>query len=574
MKSKYSKRARGRMTALAAACSVLFLGACNVNNELLAPQQPGVISPSAINSATAADALWAGAIATWTKTMNGSPNNTGSNQEGLWNWEALFTDEDRSVDTFSQRNDDDSRNEATNDALLTVIFNGAEQARGRARDAINALETYDQSPTGQTHIGDMYMMMGYIEMALSETFCNGVPFGETVDGVPQYTQPLTNAQGFQLAMSRIDTALTYLTGTDSAAMTVKYAALVTKARAQVDLGDFAGAATTVASVPTSFQYNFHYSQTTFDNEWWVEGASVKRYSAGDSVDVAGQILNAIPFARLGDPRVSITDTHTQAEDNHSDFVQVNNWGRDDPIPALSGIDARLIEAEAQLQAGNIAGMMTILNTLRASPQTIGIFAVPPMAALPTPPDLTTATNVFFREKALWQYPARLSHGRSAPAGPAVRPPTGPGIPVRRLHAERHAVGAVRHAGRLPGARLRDDQPQLPRLPRHQRLILRDGPRGRRRAGTHEARGVTIVAPRVFSCVPGFDRRCPQCRSQISVTQPLPASVPAALSVPLPAAKDVVAVAGGQAWRCRRSYARRCSETRRIRTSRFPRRRRG
>ncbi|MDE3151455.1 MAG: hypothetical protein KGL93_04345, partial [Gemmatimonadota bacterium] len=203
--------------------------------------------------------------------------------------------------------------------------------------------------------------------------------------------------------ARIDTALTYLTGSDAATQNVKNAALVTKARAQVDLGNFAAAAALVAAVPTNFQYNFNYSQTTFDNQWWVEGASVKRYSAGDSIDVAGPILNAIPFAQLNDPRVSITDTHTQAEDNHSDFVQVNNWGRDDPIPALSGIDARLIEAEAKLQAGDISGMMAILNALRASPQVLGIFKVPAMAALPTPPDLTSATNLFFREKALWQF---------------------------------------------------------------------------------------------------------------------------------------------------------------------------
>lgn len=396
---KLSHRARGRVAAIGIVSGCLFLGACNVKNELLAPQQPGVISPSAVTTATAADALWAGALNRWKASMNGG----GGNTEALWNWEALFTDEDRSVDTFSQRNDADSRNLATNDGVLTPIYNTAQQARGRARDAINALLTYDQSPTGQQHVGEMYLMMGYIEMEMSQAFCNGIPFGETVDGVPQYTQPLTNAQGFTLAISRLDTALTYLTGTDASTQNIKNAVLVTKARAQVDLGDFAGAAATVATVPTSFQYNFNYSQTTFDNEWWVMGASVKRYSAGDSVDVAGQIFNAIPFARLNDPRVKITDTGTQAEDNHSDFVRVDNWGRDDPIPPLSGIDARLIEAEAQLQAGSISGMMTILNALRTSPQVIGVFNVPAMAALPTPPDLTTATNVFFREKALWQF---------------------------------------------------------------------------------------------------------------------------------------------------------------------------
>ena len=47
----------------------------------------------------------------------------------------------------------------------------------------------------------------------------------------------------------------------------------------------------------------------------------------------------------------------------------------------TGIDARLIEAEARLRASDIAGMMTILNALRTSPQTIGIFKIAAMAAL-------------------------------------------------------------------------------------------------------------------------------------------------------------------------------------------------
>ncbi len=178
---------------------------------------------------------------------------------------------------------------------------------------------------------------------------------------------------------------------------------MSKARAQVDLGDFNGAATTVASVPANFQYNFDYSQTTFDNEWWVMGPSVKRYTAGDSVDVAGRIFNAIPFATLGDPRVSVTDTKSKAEDNTSNFLQINNWGRDDPIPPATGIDAQLIIAEGRLQAQDIPGMMTILNNLRTSPQTIGIFKIAAMPALAAPPDQATATDLFFREKALWQY---------------------------------------------------------------------------------------------------------------------------------------------------------------------------
>ena len=396
---RLTHRARGTVAAIVVAVGSLLLGACDPKQELLSPQQPGVIDPSSVANSTAADALYAGALGRWKNSMNGNGNNT----EALWNWEALFTDELRSADTFSQRNDADQRNLQNNDGVLTPIYNNAQQARGRARDAINALLTYDTSPAGQQHVGEMYLMMGYIEMEMSQAFCNGIPFGETVNGAPVYTQPLTNADGFKLAIARFDTALTYLTGTDAGTANIKNAVLVSKGRAQVSLGDFTGAAATVAAVPTSFQYTFDYSQTTFDNEWWIMGTSVKRYNPGDSVDAAGQILNAIPFTQLNDPRVSVTDTKTKAEDNISNFWNVNNWGRDDPIPVVSGIDARLIEAEAKLQAKDITGMMTILNALRTAPQVLGIFKVAAMTALPAPADQNSATDLFFREKALWQF---------------------------------------------------------------------------------------------------------------------------------------------------------------------------
>jgi starch-binding outer membrane protein, SusD/RagB family len=398
---RLTHRARGRVAATVVILSGVLLPACtnNLKDELLSPQQPGVIDPSAVANLTAADALYTGALGRWKNSMNGNGNNT----ESIWNWEALFTDEVRSADTFSQRNDADQRNLQTNDGVLTPIYQNAQQARGRARDAIVGLLAFDTTPTGKQHTGEMYLQMGYIEMELSQAFCNGIPFGETVGGVPQYTAPLTDADGSKLAGVHLDSALVYLTGTDAGTQNIRNAVLVAKARTQVDLGDFAGAAATVASVPTSFQYNFDYSQTTFDNEWWIMGASVKRYNPGDSIDVAGPILNAIPFARLNDPRVSVTDTKTKAEDNTTNFLLVNNWGRDDPIPLASGIDARLIEAEAKLQAKDIAGMMTILNALRTSPQVIGAFKIAAMTALPTPADQTSATDLFFREKALWQF---------------------------------------------------------------------------------------------------------------------------------------------------------------------------
>ena len=57
MKMKLTDRARGRVTALALAGMSALLAGCNAKEELLAPQQPGVITPGSVTNATAADAL-------------------------------------------------------------------------------------------------------------------------------------------------------------------------------------------------------------------------------------------------------------------------------------------------------------------------------------------------------------------------------------------------------------------------------------------------------------------------------------------------------------------------------------
>jgi hypothetical protein len=403
-------RARGTAAAALVAAGSVLLAACDPKEELLSPQQPGAITPAAVQNPTAADGLYLGAIGRLNFAMNGG----GGNLEGLWQEEALFTDEVKSTDTFSQRNDADQRNLQTFDADLTGIYRKVQQVRGFARGAINSLVAYDKSQTGVLHVAEMYMVMGYAEMKLSSVFCNGIPFGETPDGIPVYTPPISDADGSKLAIARFDSALAYInaipttpafTSAFTAAIAqVKNATLVARARAQVDLADFTGAAATVATVPTAFQYSLNYSQSSgFDNEWWVMGPNVLRYSAGDSVDITGQVFNAIPFAHLNDPRVPVTDQHKPAEDLQSNFVQINIWNRDDPVAMLTGTDARLIEAEAKLQAGDIAGMMSILNSLRATPQTFGIFKPAAMPALSTPADKNSATDLFFREKALWQF---------------------------------------------------------------------------------------------------------------------------------------------------------------------------
>jgi hypothetical protein len=60
---------------------------------------------------------------------------------------------------------------------------------------------------------------------------------------------------------------------------------------------------------------------------------------------------------------------------------------------VAGVDARLIEAEAKLQASDIAGMMTILNALRATPPRLGALQPAARTALPTPATQDAAVSL-------------------------------------------------------------------------------------------------------------------------------------------------------------------------------------
>lgn len=394
----------GRGAVGAVALTLLSTGCSDLKNELLAPQQPNVISPSDITSATGAEGLYVGAVGRFAISLDGSPNNSGSNQEAAWNEAGLFTDEFRNSDTFSQRVDSDHRQLQDNDALITVVYAGLQQGRGFARDAAAALLKYE--PTAKAKIGEMYFEIGFEELTLGQEFCNGIPLGTTVNGVPQYTQPLTDQAVFVQAAATFDSALTQIAGlTDAASKNVTYAATIGKARALVDEGQFAAAAALVGSVPTNYQFNVDYSNTTVDNEWWILGPSVKRYSLGDTTQATSAFLTN--FLGANDPRVPLDPSVSGVPGQLSSVTF--NWtkrlsGRDDPLPVVSGIDARLIEAENQLQTGDYAGMVATLNNLRSSSQTIGAFVVPAMSPITTiPASKDAAVQLLFREKSFWQF---------------------------------------------------------------------------------------------------------------------------------------------------------------------------
>jgi hypothetical protein len=399
---------RGRWIAAALLAGAPILASCDVKQELLAPQQPGVLGPGDIAAAGApgAEALRVGALGGLQAFVGGG----NVNQENLWMLADLLTDVWKSGDTFLQRNETDQRAIQSSNSVWSSAYTTAHRARGFARDAATALAASIPNQPGEQ--AEMWFIMGLTEKEVSQDFCNGIPFSITKGGVPQYAPGITNQAGFDLAITHLDSAISLSGGTDSVAPRIKPAALVAKAEALVDLGKFAEAAALVpeSAVPTSFQYNLTFSQATVSNEIWNLNASQSsaRYVVGDSFDLSGTIKNAVPFASANDPRVPISggstsNSKTPAIDKATPWVAAFWTVRTQPVVVVSGLDARLIEAEAKLQANDVPGMMTILNALRASPPSLGPITPKAMAALAVPATKDAAVDLFFREKAFWQF---------------------------------------------------------------------------------------------------------------------------------------------------------------------------
>ena len=387
-----------RSVAMIAYVVALTSAACtDPKQTLLDAPIPTIIDTSAALSAAGADALRLGALSRLRQITAGSGAG-----DSPWMFAGLLTDEWKSSDTFSQRNETDQRQVQDNNANLTPILRDLYRTRTSAREAINALRAY--APTPAANIGQMYMVMAVAETYIAEWFCNGAPILET-SNPPQ----ATNAEIYALALAHLDSALANAKETDAFTVSVANAAAVAKGRVLVEQGKFTEAAAAVANVPTSFQLLATFSLTSGSNQIWSLNTSAKRWTVGDSFDVSGIIKNSLPFASAKDPRIPVTGTTLGTSpagrgfDNSTNFVFTTLWARTDPTPILSGIDARLIEAEAKLNANDFAGMMTILNALRTAPQNLGAINTPVLAALAAPATKADAINLYFREKAFWTF---------------------------------------------------------------------------------------------------------------------------------------------------------------------------
>src|SRR5688500_16423583 len=134
-------------------------------------------------------------------------------------------------------------------------------------------------------------------------------------------------------------------------------AYVGRARAKLNLGDYAGAKADAQQVPAGYSKNATYSDAIGRRNNFVfnDNATTNRSSS----------IGA-PYRTMVDTRVPVVaTTFTTAATGITHYYQTKYTTASAPIPLATYEEAQLIIAEADIRANNLAAALPIINASRA-----------------------------------------------------------------------------------------------------------------------------------------------------------------------------------------------------------------
>ena len=240
-------------------------------------------------------------------------------------------------------------------------WNFSQRARWTAEDAVARVKRVAATtPSTNATLAQALIWAGYANRLLGENFCEGVING----GAPQpYTVYLERAE------ANFTEAIAVATAVNNA----NFVGAATAGRASVRLlrNNLTGAATDAATIANTFVYRMPYFTTDLDQYNRIYWASANQPYRAHTV---WNTFYDTYRKTTRDPRVPFDSSATQLVGD----AAVGNLGRvrwyfqtkypaqASPINLATGWEMRLIEAEAKLVAGDVAGAMTPLNLHRVA----------------------------------------------------------------------------------------------------------------------------------------------------------------------------------------------------------------
>lgn len=380
-----------RLAGVAVLAASVTLTGCDID-ELLEVTDPDTVNPGTLNNPATLPIQVNGAYSEFVSAYAGG--------ESYVSTSALMSDEFFSSGTFTTRTQTDRRNQFipvdgnTTDGIY-VALHQARYALGEAAAAVAEFES-----TADPRYAEMKALEGFTLVTLGEGYCSAVPIsGIAEDGTFEYGSPQSSASVAQTGIGLLDEAI----GAGGGSLPA-----VVKGRALINLGQYPAAAAAVASVPTDFTYFAAHSEEGISNG--IYGLQDNgRYSISNE-----EGNNGLPYREDMDPRVPWFQDPADPggfDDNYPLYKSLRYQGFTSPLVMASGVEARLIEAEAALNAGTITGsggMITILNDLRAdvvdlmTGLTGGVYTPDSgLAPLTDPGTADARLDLLMKERAYW-----------------------------------------------------------------------------------------------------------------------------------------------------------------------------
>ncbi|HUQ81419.1 MAG TPA: RagB/SusD family nutrient uptake outer membrane protein [Gemmatimonadaceae bacterium] len=367
--------------------ALLAAAACDPN-KALEVEDVDVVSPVQLNDKSALPTLRNGVLSTFQLAYSGGADLSNGGHEGQATMSGLLADEFLNAESFPDRISVDMRDIIPSNLSLVALFLDLSRARATADFASSQYNRLDAGAAGQSEV---LSIAGFSYVLFGENYCSGVPFSTlNATGGVTYGDPQTGQQVLTIAVAKFDSAITIATAANDAGLL--NLARVGKARALVDLGQFAAAGAAAAAVPTSFEYLIRSSANSLrqNNGIWNYTANTFAFSVPDR-----EGRNGLPYLSAKDPRLEVVATGQRGFDRATPFnLQLKYADLAADVQLASGTEARLVQAEAAFRAGTPAAALAILNTLRASAG---------LTALTDPGSDAARADLLFRERAFWMW---------------------------------------------------------------------------------------------------------------------------------------------------------------------------
>ncbi len=358
---------------------LLATTACD-RDELLKVEDPELVTPESVQGENGAVLFWAGALGEFASAYS-------SGGGGIALYAGMFSDEFILSGTFPTRNEVDRREIDMRNGTMLGLYRQIHRARVATENAVPVLEEF---LAGDSRISEMNSLAGYSYLFFGENYCSGVPFSQTLaSGELVFGEQSTLAETWTTALQRFDAAAASTAGDAD----MQYLAAVGRARTLLNQGDFAAAGAAVANVPADWVYTINHQgggAFSLRNAIYEMNYSQRRWSLSDA-----EGGNGVPFRTATDSRVPWVDSGLNGFDEETPLFHqqvFTSW--DDNVPLASGIEAQLIIAEAQLNAGDAAGWLDTHNALRTAAG---------LAAAADPGSQDERLRLHFEERARWLF---------------------------------------------------------------------------------------------------------------------------------------------------------------------------